>query len=177
MVPFSCSVSEHRQHIYSLCLICAPHPAYTWADPSTWGTLQPARDLSFTWLTHWLLPWPHLLAETLVRSLSAQCPQLYALWGPRTSCTLSEHSVFLRVCVCVFSHVWFFVTPWTIVHQASLSMEFFRQEYWSQLPFPTPGIEPASLASPASAGGFFFFLTLCHMESPCIYIFVDFLII
>ena len=40
-------------------------------------------------------------------------------------------------------------------------MEFFRQEYWSGLPFPPPGdlldpgIEPLSLASPASAGGFF----------------------
>ena len=40
-------------------------------------------------------------------------------------------------------------------------MEFFKQEYWSGLPFPTPGdlpnpgIEPASLAAPALAGGFF----------------------
>ena len=30
------------------------------------------------------------------------------------------------------------VTPWTIAHQAPLSMEFSRQEYWSGLPFPTP---------------------------------------
>ena len=43
----------------------------------------------------------------------------------------------------------------------SLSMEFSRQEYWSQLPFPTPGdrpnpgIEPTSLESPALAGRFF----------------------
>ena len=40
-------------------------------------------------------------------------------------------------------------------------MEFFRQEYWSRFPFPTPGdlpdpgIEPTSFASPASAGRFF----------------------
>ena len=50
------------------------------------------------------------------------------------------------------------VTPWTIVHQALLSMEVFRQEYWRGLPFPTPGdlpdpgIKPMSLASPALAG-------------------------
>ena len=31
------------------------------------------------------------------------------------------------------------VTPWTVTHQASLSMEFFRQEYWSGLPFSSPG--------------------------------------
>ena len=45
-----------------------------------------------------------------------------------------------------------FVTPWTIAHQAPLSMEFSSQEYWSGLPFPfpgdlpDPGIEPVSPA-------------------------------
>ena len=43
-----------------------------------------------------------------------------------------------------------FVTPWTVACQAPLSMGFFRQEYWSGLPFPSPGdladpgIEPRS---------------------------------
>ena len=52
-------------------------------------------------------------------------------------------------------------TPWTIARQAPLSMEFFRQEYWSGFPFLTPGdlpnpaIELAFLMSPALAGGFF----------------------
>ena len=32
-----------------------------------------------------------------------------------------------------------FATPWTVAHQAPLSMEFPRQEYWSGLPFPSPG--------------------------------------
>ena len=40
------------------------------------------------------------------------------------------------------SSVRLFVTPWTIAHQAPLSMEFFRQEYWSGLPFPSPGDLP-----------------------------------
>ena len=35
-----------------------------------------------------------------------------------------------------------FETPQTAVHQAPLSMEFARQEYWSGLLFPSPGIEP-----------------------------------
>ena len=54
-----------------------------------------------------------------------------------------------------------FVTPRTAALQASLSMEFSRQEYWSELPFSTPGdllypgIKPMSLASPALAGRFF----------------------
>ena len=38
-----------------------------------------------------------------------------------------------------FSHVQLLVTPWTVAHQAPLSMGFSRQEYWSGLPFPTPG--------------------------------------
>ena len=60
--------------------------------------------------------------------------------------------------VCVFSCVRLFVTPKTVAHQAPLSMEFPRQEYWSRLPCPFPGdltdsgIEPTSLASPALAG-------------------------
>ena len=46
-------------------------------------------------------------------------------------------------------------TPWTVARQAPLSMGFSKQEYWSGLPFPSPGDlpdpgpEPASLASPA----------------------------
>ena len=35
-----------------------------------------------------------------------------------------------------------FVTPWTVAHQAPLSMGFSRQEYWSGLPCPTPGDLP-----------------------------------
>ena len=42
--------------------------------------------------------------------------------------------------VCVLSHVWLFVAPWTVARQAPLPMEFSRQEYWSGVPFPTPGV-------------------------------------
>ena len=56
------------------------------------------------------------------------------------------------MCVCVCLHVKefqgmnvlsrfrcvrLFVTPWTVARQAPLSMEFYRQEYWSRLPFPS----------------------------------------
>ena len=40
------------------------------------------------------------------------------------------------------SHVWLFVTQWTVAYQAPLSIEFSRQEYWSELPFPSPGDLP-----------------------------------
>ena len=54
-----------------------------------------------------------------------------------------------------------FATPWTVAHQAPVSMEFSRQEYWSGFSVPTPGnlpdpgIESKSLESFALAGGFF----------------------
>ena len=41
-----------------------------------------------------------------------------------------------------FSHVWLFVTLWTVAHQATLSMGFSRQEYWRGLPCPPPGDLP-----------------------------------
>ena len=49
------------------------------------------------------------------------------------------------------------VTPWTVTHQALLSMGFSRQDYWSELTFPSPGdhpdpgIEPGSLALQADS--------------------------
>ena len=55
------------------------------------------------------------------------------------------------------SRVRLFAIPWTVAHQAPLSMEFSRQEYWSELPFPSPrdlpdpGIEPRSPALQADA--------------------------
>ena len=61
----------------------------------------------------------------------------------------------------VLSRVRLFATLWTIGYQVPLSMEFSRQEYWSGLPFPTPGdlphpgMDPAYPGSPALAGGFF----------------------
>ena len=60
----------------------------------------------------------------------------------------------------VFTRVRLLVTPWTVAHQAPLSMGFSRQEYWSGLPcpppgdLPDPGIETVSLTSPALAGFF-----------------------
>ena len=72
-----------------------------------------------------------------------------------TTCQAVTH------CVCVLSHARPFATLWTVARQAPLSMKIFRQEYWSWLPFPTPGdlsdpgIKTVSPISPALAGRFF----------------------
>ena len=74
------------------------------------------------------------------------------------------------MCACAHSVISDSATPGTVTHQAPLSMEFSRQEYWSGLPFPTPGdlpdsgMKPMSLVSPALAGGFF---TTAPPERPC----------
>ena len=64
------------------------------------------------------------------------------------------HRALVKAKVKSFSPVRLFETPRTVAYQASLSMGFSRQEYWSGLPFPSPGdlpdpgIEPRSLVSP-----------------------------
>ena len=85
-----------------------------------------------------------------------------------STCVLDTQSTntnkFISTCVCMlsrFSHVQLSATLWSVACLAPLSMEFYRQEYWSGFPCPSPGdppdlgIEPSSLMSPALAGRFF----------------------
>ena len=68
-----------------------------------------------------------------------------------------------------FSRLWLCAALWTVARQAHLSMEFFRQEYWSGLPFPPlgdlpdPGIKSEFPVSPALQADS---LPLSHQESP-----------
>ena len=74
-----------------------------------------------------------------------------------------------HVCMCMFSHVRLIAIPWTVACQAPLSIEFSRQEYWSVLPFPTPGDLPYPRSNshlltllPRQVDS----LPLHHLESP-----------
>ena len=70
---------------------------------------------------------------------------------------LLSYSMKVKVKVKSLSPVQLFTTPWTVADQASPSMGFSRQEYWSGLPFPSPGdlpdpgIEPGSPTLEADA--------------------------
>ena len=103
----------------------------------------------------WLLMSQLLLLRTPFH-LDAYNIMIHQTWIPHP---MSLHCAAL-------SHVQLFATPWTVAHQAPLSTGFSRQEYWSGLPFPSPGdlpdpgIQPTSLASPALVGGF------CTTEPP-----------
>ena len=78
---------------------------------------------------------------------------------PSTKINQNEPKTYkkMKVKVKSLSSVRLFATPWTVAHQASPSMGFSRQEYWSGLPFPSPGdlpnpgIEPRSPTLQADA--------------------------
>ena len=76
---------------------------------------------------------------------------------PQTSKKTSQAPQNEVIVVKSLSRVRLFVIPLTVIYQASLSMGFSRQEYWSGLPFPSPGdlpdpgIEPRSPALQADA--------------------------
>ena len=98
-------------------------------------------DRDQPWLLTWHEGFPLLHIRVLKTGQGARC-----ISTTRSSSKKSESCPTL-------------VTPWTVAYQASLSMGFPRQKYWSRLSFPSPkdlpgpGIEPASLAL---AWGFFY---------------------
>ena len=91
-----------------------------------------------------------------------------------------KYKTHINTCISVLlaqsllSCVRLFVTPWTVAQQDPLSMGFPRQEYWSGLPFPSPGdpsdpgIESKSLEAPALADGF---STTVPSRKPQYYVF------
>ena len=92
----------------------------------------------------------------------------FCRWGEVA--TESQRGLFSHVHLCMLSQIQPIVIPWTIAHQAPLSMGFSRQEYWSGLLFPLPGnlsdpgIYPASPEFPALQVDS---LPLRHLGSLC----------
>ena len=78
----------------------------------------------------------------------------------------------LNMCVLPLQSYLIFVTPWTVTHQALLSLEFSMQKYWSGLScfppedLPYPGIKPESFMSPALGGRFFTTNVTRELYSP-----------
>ena len=103
--------------------------------------------------------------EAIVYELRQRC------WWSRSTChgSLSHMHIYVYLClhfplesnltyvtytwwlkVKLLSHVHLFVTPWTVAYQAPMSTGFSRQEYWSGLPFPSPGNLPDPGIEPGS---------------------------
>ena len=108
----------------------------------------------------------HIPLSNLVMSRrSCEVLEKYNLcYFPISSLVEQNHTIFraeryttMHVCAQLLSCVQLLATSWTVAHQAPLSLEFSRQEFWSGVPFPplgdlpNPGIKPTSLASPLVA--------------------------
>ena len=82
----------------------------------------------------------HLLYLVTTNLISFSMSFLVCFWG------IFDPLNFVNSCcttwseVKLFSCVWLFATPWTVAYQAPPSLGFSRQEYWSGLPFPSPGV-------------------------------------
>ena len=116
------------------------------------GPISVESQLSCAVLIHNFLL--HLARRQETHSLSTR------LKGKKRGWRITKEGRALLLFFSLLSRVWLFVGPWTVAGQAPLSIGFLRQEYWSGLPFPSPGkslypgIKPVSTVSPALAGGF-----------------------
>ena len=100
-------------------------------------------------------PFQDFSGGLVIKNLPAHAGNTISIPGLGRSYMLQATKV--KVKVKLLSPIQLFVTPWTIAYQDPQSMEFSRQEYWSGLPFPSPGdlpdpgIEPRSPALQADA--------------------------
>ena len=84
-------------------------------------------------------------------------------------CLHRTNALIFTICCCCLvtkSYLTFLRPPRTVVHQASLTMGFPRQEYWSGLPFPFPGDLPNPETEPSSPGLADGFFALSQQGSP-----------
>ena len=130
-------------------------PCPTFCNPWT-GACPAPLFMEFPSQAYWsgsALPTPGDLSDPGIEPASSALAGRFFPIVPPGKCKILHASARAQSCL--------FVAPWTVARQAPLSMEFARQEYWSGLPFPTPGdlsdpgIEPASLASLTLRGDFF----------------------
>ena len=98
------------------------------------------------------------MAVSLIDFVTQQCTKLNSVsdFGMSIMCLQMDYFKVVMLAmlwarqVKLLSCVQFFVTPWTVAYQDTLSMGFSRQEYWSGLPFPPPG----DLPDPGIEAGF-----------------------
>ena len=122
------------------------------------------KILSWKHLTIWRPVLPVFPRAQSTSFLISTLNSFQGCWRPAAATAHDLILVEVDVCACMLSlvsHVQLFVTQWTAAYHVHLFMGFSRQEYWSGLPcplpgdLPDPGIEPASLMSPALTGEFF----------------------
>ena len=145
---------------------------------STEGCFRIPKTSFFAYLIFWCMPQDIFTNITTIKILglgvsmdcilfpwkmySSRKPQYLWLW-----LCLEIKSVLIWVCMLSrFSRVWLSVTPWTVAHQAPLSIEFSRQEYWSGLPCLLQGIFPTQGSKPVFPHYRWILYHLSHQGSP-----------
>ena len=116
------------------------------------GSSSPPHGLHWPWAGAGDLRWASGVSGWPLESavwVRAGGTPLYSPWVSKAELPMQPSQVWLRVLSC-FSHVWVFMTLWTVACQAPLSMGIFRQECWSGLLCPSPGYLPNSETEPAS---------------------------
>ena len=106
-----------------------------------WWCLQWQKEYSLTNISRFLIrPWAIFFFGKGTQTKYLIAKRFFSRVG------MGKPRWFTKLCVCVsacaLSLVWFIATPWIVALQASLSMGFPRQEYWSGLPFANPGNLP-----------------------------------
>ena len=172
VVPWVIKVSSKPLRMQWAAFIILFHPGLTSYSPSGISpntTFQLFQALRVTLISQqFFMPSSFIMSSPYPASW--KCSSVISLgdhlhpWRLNSNTTLSTKLVLPSWCACTlscFSRVWLFVTLWTVAHQAPLSLQFSRQEYWSGLTCPSlgdllnPGIKPASLESSALASRFF----------------------
>ena len=138
----------------------------TWSPKNKWGfhfRFLTLKKSFFPLLLIWI---PVLGTRATVINMRGRSAYYWSVFLLRSR---QKKSLCMYLCSCVFSHVQLFVTPWAVAHQVPLSMEFSRQEYWSRLPFPSPGDCPDPGIKPEShmsCIGWRILYQLSHQKSP-----------
>ena len=106
--------------------------------PGSLSMALSGRARLFFFFSHWPLLYQEAYTSLLASSTREQTegePQSSSTWK-ENHITENWSEVKSLSCVCLFA------TTWTVAYQALLSLGFSRQEYWSRLPFPSPGDLP-----------------------------------
>ena len=115
-----------------------------WVWSLCWEDTLERKTATHSSILAWKIPWteePGGLQSMGTKSRIWLSDYHYDSWGFNFLVFSSSPPAILKYIYSIVlkwklpSHVWLFVTPWTVAHHAPLSMEFSKQEYWSGLPF------------------------------------------
>ena len=150
--PRDWTCTSYVSYIGRLVLYHQHHLELGWFQLKRLTTPSASEDVEqseLSYSAHGNVKWHGHLEKQIIVVQKVKNTSSFPLWIPSIS---FSSLIALAVCMLVALCIWHFTTTWTVAHQAPMSLEFSRQEYWSVLPFPSPSdlldpeIEPESPA-------------------------------